>query len=61
VSGNYLSIVDFDGDRKTDFAVYRAKSGAWLIIPSSGGAPYSKGWGGNPSDIPLTANLTSIY
>ena len=47
------NIIDFDGDRMIDIAVYRASTGAWLIIPSSGGAPYSKGWGGDPNDKPV--------
>ncbi len=55
------SIIDFDGDRMSDIAVYRASTGTWLIIPSSGGTPHSKGWGGNWADIPVTANVSSIY
>jgi|GEM_PF-3385147 len=55
-----LNLIDFDGDKKTDFAVYRAKSGAWFIIPSSGGETYTKAWGGDASDKPVTMNLSSI-
>gem|GEM_PF-5661398 len=48
----YRELVDFDGDRKTDIAVYRAATGAWYIIPSGGGAPYGVGWGG-PGVTPI--------
>ena len=39
-------IVDFDGDRKTDIAVYRASTGVWWVTPSSGAPAYGYGWGG---------------
>jgi len=39
-------IVDFDGDKKTDIAVYHASTGVWYINPSSGAADYVVGWGG---------------
>ena len=51
---------DYDGDGKTDCAVYRTGTGAWFIIPSGGGAPYGMGWGGDASDKPVTMNLSSI-
>lgn len=47
------AIVDFDGDHKTDTAVYRSSSGAWWIKPSSTGSAYGVGFGGDPSDIPV--------
>ena len=51
--GHYVSptrtnrgIVDFDGDGKTDIAVYHSASGLWFIKPSSGAADYYVGYGG---------------
>jgi FtsP/CotA-like multicopper oxidase with cupredoxin domain len=48
--------VDFDGDGKTDVAIYRASIGGWFIIPSGSGIPYGLGWLGDPSDIPVPGN-----
>jgi N-acetylneuraminic acid mutarotase len=40
--------VDFDGDGKSDIAVYR--SGMWYMIRSSDGRQTAVGWGGAPQD-----------
>ena len=37
---------DYDGDGKTDIAVYHSASGLWFIKPSSGAADYYVGYGG---------------
>jgi hypothetical protein len=50
----------YDNDNKTDLATYRTSTGAWYILPSSGGSPYGMGWGGNSSDKPVTMNLSSL-
>ena len=47
---------DYDGDKKTDVAIYQSSNGGWWIIYSSDGSTYGMGWGGDASDIPLTTN-----
>ena len=44
---------DFDGDGKTDIALYRGIDGGWYIIPSGGSASYAVGWGGDATDHPV--------
>ncbi len=43
--------VDFDGDIKSDIAIYR--DGLWFIIRSSDGGQTTVGWGGAAQDIPV--------
>jgi len=47
---------EFDGDWKTDIAVYRTSTGAWYIIPSAGATPFGVGWGGDPTDKPVAGD-----
>ena len=45
---------DYDGDGKTDPAVYR--SGTWFILRSFDGGVTATGWGGLPADVPVPAD-----
>ena len=52
---------DYDGDKKTDVAIYQSSNGGWWIIYSTDGSTYGMGWGGDLSDIPLSANTVLTY
>ena len=47
---------DYDGDRVTDFAVWRASTGVWCVIRSSDDAVAIRQWGAGYApydDIPV--------
>jgi hypothetical protein len=46
---------DFDGDRKTDIAVYR--DGTWFILRSLGRGVTATGWGGLAQDVPVPGDF----
>jgi hypothetical protein len=59
-SGNYVGCrftgliptIDFDGDTKTDFAVFRPSTGYWWILNSSDGSYAGTSFGAN-GDVPV--------
>lgn len=46
---------DYDGDGKTDFAIWRPSNGQWWIIRSSNGTNYAETYG-QAGDIPVPAD-----
>jgi hypothetical protein len=48
----FVRVADFDGDGKTNFAVWRPGTGVWLILDSTGGAERNEQWG-QVGDIPV--------
>jgi len=48
------------GAGRTDIAINR-NGALYIYYPSGGESPHGVAWGGDPTDIPVTANLNSIY
>ena len=64
--GNYMAVqwglgddtpvpMDYDGDDKTDIAVFRQSLGVWYILPSATPGVYTATVWGMANDVPVSA------
>lgn len=56
VSSTNIPVGNFDGDGRTDFAIFRPSSGYWQIRTSLTGAQFSVAWG-QAGDIPFSGDV----
>jgi hypothetical protein len=58
-SGDIALPADFDGDGKSDVAIYRTGEDNWYRLNSNGGGSFSGAFG-QPGDSPLPASVHTV-